>query len=105
MRDIPFELKLLGAGSDPAPAPFTGFRQDGMPSDAEIQAALRRARAERANTFVSLIAGVVAWIRKGHQIADPDRKSVVEGKSVSERVDRGGRRLIKKKTAKQKVSN
>src|SRR3546814_16633291 len=100
MRDIPFELKLLGAGSDPAPAPFTGFRQDGMPSDAEIQAALRRARAERANTFVSLIAGVVAWIRKGHQIADPvaqDRKSVVEGKSVSVRVDLGGGRILKKK--------
>src|SRR3546814_17927530 len=28
---------------------------------------------------------------------DPDRKSVVEGKSVSVRVDSGGRRLIKKK--------
>src|SRR3546814_14340056 len=28
---------------------------------------------------------------------DPDRKSVVEGKSVSVRVDLGGRRIIKKK--------
>src|SRR3546814_11949763 len=29
---------------------------------------------------------------------DPDRQSVVEGKSVSVRVDLGGRRIIKKKT-------
>src|SRR3546814_18890710 len=32
----------------------------------------------------------------------PDRKSVVQGKSVSERVDLGGRRLIKKKKKKKK---
>src|SRR3546814_18194748 len=33
-----------------------------------------------------------------HKISvDPDRKSVVSGKSVSVRVDLGGRRLIKKK--------
>src|SRR3546814_17568766 len=31
-----------------------------------------------------------------------DRKSVVKGKSVSVRVDPGGRRIIKKKTIKQK---
>src|SRR3546814_13791089 len=30
-----------------------------------------------------------------------DRKSVVEGKGVSVRVDRGGRRIIKKKKTKQ----
>src|SRR3546814_14315947 len=33
----------------------------------------------------------------GTPIADADRKSVVEGKSVSVRVDLGGRRIIKKK--------
>src|SRR3546814_19338539 len=32
----------------------------------------------------------------------PDRKSVVSGKSVSVRVDPGGRRIIKKKNKKQK---
>src|SRR3546814_12066104 len=40
--------------------------------------------------------------------ADGDRKSVVWGKSVSVRVDLGGRRIIKKKThnkTKQKGSN
>src|SRR3546814_15273271 len=31
-----------------------------------------------------------------------DRKSVVEGKSVSVRVDHGGRRILKKKRKKQK---
>src|SRR3546814_13156283 len=34
-----------------------------------------------------------------------DRKSVVKGKSVSERVDRGGRRIIKKKKQKEKSMN
>src|SRR3546814_19306872 len=33
-----------------------------------------------------------------------DRKSVVEGKSVSVRVDLGGRRIIKKNTQKEKIS-
>src|SRR3546814_19927270 len=32
-----------------------------------------------------------------HPLQDGDRKSVVEGKSVSVRVDLGGRRIIKKK--------
>src|SRR3546814_17644446 len=34
-----------------------------------------------------------------------DRKSVVEGKSVSVRVDFGGRRLIKKKNTKTEIKN
>src|SRR3546814_12203121 len=34
---------------------------------------------------------------KGYVPNRPDRKSVVEGKSVSVRVDLGGRRIIKKK--------
>src|SRR3546814_20216895 len=34
-----------------------------------------------------------------------DRKSVVEGKSVSVRVDLGGRRMIKKKKAKHNYTN
>src|SRR3546814_15043543 len=33
---------------------------------------------------------------------EPDRKSVVEGKSVSVRVDLGGRRIIKKKTMRER---
>src|SRR3546814_11507642 len=45
----------------------------------------------------------------GHPVADPfdqaDRKSVVEGKSVSVRVDLGGRRIIKKTKNKRKQKN
>src|SRR3546814_6627098 len=37
--------------------------------------------------------------------AELDRKSVVEGKSVSVRVDLGGRRIIKKQTKKQTNRN
>src|SRR3546814_19089207 len=36
------------------------------------------------------------------ETAPKDRKSVVSGKSVSVRVDLGGRRIIKKKTTKRK---
>src|SRR3546814_1536628 len=37
----------------------------------------------------------------GHDGAEEDRKSVVSGKSVSVRVDLGGRRIIKKKQRKK----
>src|SRR3546814_16409673 len=40
---------------------------------------------------------VVSDTRAAVRHADPDRKSVVSGKSVSVRVDLGGRRIIKKK--------
>src|SRR3546814_11818727 len=40
--------------------------------------------------------------RRHHQDDAPDRKSVVEGKSVSVRVDLGGRRIIKKKNKLKK---
>src|SRR3546814_17290307 len=39
---------------------------------------------------------------KGEAPAPLDRKSVVEGKSVSVRVDHGGRRIIKQKIIQQK---
>src|SRR3546814_15317202 len=38
---------------------------------------------------------------RGIALGPRDRKSVVEGKSVSVRVDLGGRRIIKKKTKKK----
>src|SRR3546814_11525036 len=50
-----------------------------------------------------LAAGPGLWPRSGERWRDDapdpprDRKSVVEGKSVSVRVDIGGRRIIKKK--------
>src|SRR3546814_18948021 len=41
---------------------------------------------------------LAALIEQTAVAAGPDRKSVVEGKSVSVRVDLGGRRIITKKT-------
>src|SRR3546814_18820727 len=42
--------------------------------------------------------------KKGMERRSRDRKSVVLGKSVSVRVDLGGRRIIKKKKEKRKIS-
>src|SRR3546814_14415756 len=50
-----------------------------------------------------LLAFVVAVQHRPAGHADGDRKSVVEGKSVSVSVDPGGRRSLKKKTRKCKV--
>src|SRR3546814_12370326 len=47
---------------------------------------------------------LAAPIALGHDL-DQDRKSVVEGKSVSVRVDLGGRRIIKKKKIIMQVTN
>src|SRR3546814_13137047 len=49
-------------------------------------------------------AGRVARLREGQrpERGEADRKRVVEGKSVSVRVDPGGRRIIKKKKKKKK---
>src|SRR3546814_16105856 len=41
---------------------------------------------------------------RGRRDGSQDRKSVVEGKSVSVRVDLGGRRIIKKKTRREERS-
>src|SRR3546814_18115044 len=43
---------------------------------------------------------LVRKLRKGEIAGAGDRKSVVQGQSVSVRVDLGGRRIIKKKTQK-----
>src|SRR3546814_14489850 len=44
-------------------------------------------------------------LRAAERRAAPDRKSVVSGKSVSVRVDLGGRRIIKKKNKQHKIQN
>src|SRR3546814_19701698 len=46
--------------------------------------------------------GLACQSRPGVEVRTGDRKSVVEGKSVSVRVDLGGRRIIKKKNNKKK---
>src|SRR3546814_17718922 len=56
-------------------------------------------RARQIEDIPAPHVGQEAIIRLGRAIqSDIDRKSVVEGKSVSVRVDPGGGRIIKKKT-------
>src|SRR3546814_20706208 len=51
--------------------------------------------------FVGFSGDLVAAVWVGNDDNSPlDRKSVVEGKSVSVRVDLGGRRILKKKKTK-----
>src|SRR3546814_19412111 len=45
--------------------------------------------------------GDVVQIREDFRLASEDRKSVVEGKSVSVRVDLGGSRILKKQAKKR----
>src|SRR3546814_17814442 len=45
-------------------------------------------------------ASLDRWLSVWEKVTRLDRKSVVSGKSVSVRVDLGGRRIIKKKTYK-----
>src|SRR3546814_9477922 len=57
--------------------------------------------AEATGVMQKLHEGTLDYTRQRKQFGIPiakDRKSVVEGKSVSVRVDLGGRRTIKKKT-------
>src|SRR3546814_18750036 len=49
-----------------------------------------------------MFLGLLTYGQDGKPIAGADRKSVVSGKSVSVRVDLGGRRSIKKKTTMTK---
>src|SRR3546814_15019137 len=89
-----------------------------MAGDQRIRECMRQARAARRGLFVELETGMippmsdqksVTGARLQNDVVRPDsrqdernggelaRKSVVWGKSVSVRVDRGGRRNIKKK--------
>src|SRR3546814_19464546 len=51
----------------------------------------------------AMAASIAAWARRSRQ--PRDRKSVVEGKSVSVRVDLGGRRDIKKQKNQPPTNN
>src|SRR3546814_16652473 len=63
-----------------------------------------RSNAHRCSRKVVLpLPGGPTSSTGGRRNLPTDRKSVVEGKSVSVRVDLGGRRIIKKKTEKNKV--
>src|SRR3546814_16213850 len=81
-----------------------------------VQGSLARLRARRGHVVATVRGeriGSFGCVRRGTPRAAPlkggvvlrssrDRKSVVEGKSVSVRVDLGGRSIIKKKKTKNK---
>src|SRR3546814_20145057 len=71
-------------------APVHGESSPQGPADT-AQSAVRIHAAQRPH---------VTFATGNHTVACTDRKSVVEGKSVSVRVDLGGRRIIKKKKTK-----
>src|SRR3546814_12139968 len=64
--------------------------------------ALAVAHAVEAGLVDAQAGGVAAVVPIGQFDLPRDRKSVVQGKSVSVRVDLGGRRIIKKKTKDRK---
>src|SRR3546814_15988283 len=71
--------------------------------------ALRLHGCERRNEQHDLHPRIQGIFEQAQEIEESrsrrDRKSVVEGKSVSVRVDHGGRRLIKKKKTDIKETN
>src|SRR3546814_16965117 len=81
---------------------------------------LERQHEEFKDRVGEIITGVVKSVEFGHVVVNlgraegvirrdqqipRDRKSVVSGKSVSVRVDLGGRRIIKKKKTQQHKQN
>src|SRR3546814_13255363 len=78
-----------GRGGPPGLAPSFPLRTAARPVRNRISRITGPAREVTANMpSVNSVESFIAY---------PDRKSVVEGKSVSVRVDLGGRRFIKKK--------
>src|SRR3546814_13157123 len=79
----------------PCPARDLGRRQRARHAR-DLAAALEQHQRRDA---ADAETGAQFGLRLGIELAQPqDRKSVVEGKSVSVRVDLGGRLIIKKKT-------
>src|SRR3546814_17219709 len=80
------------------------FDNDGSPVSTIVKGVKRAMAGEYSRELsVKVFAGQGRLIEKGFRQGGPaglDRKSVVEGKSVSVRVDLGGRRIIIKKKIK-----
>src|SRR3546814_12368679 len=64
------------------------------------RASLRRSARAASSSALGRKAGVAGGVMPRSR-SIPDRKSVVKGKNVSVRVDRGGRRIIKKKNKQE----
>src|SRR3546814_11903817 len=83
------EGPLPDAPADAGPGPLlVGFRQSEADGSKALDDLRRHARVLAHHPILAALADTCC---------QRDRKSVVQGKSVSVRVDRGGRRLINKK--------
>src|SRR3546814_21138471 len=85
-------------------AVYRGTRNDWLLADVQCQHVAVRARDDVFPCVIEPRGDAVAWLMAEHDQVDLqrfgellDRKSVVSGKSVSVRVDLGGRRILKKK--------
>src|SRR3546814_13524059 len=81
--DLAARNQLLGVASQSEK--LQGVRPEGMEDAPELRVQIDRVKARALGLSIADVNGT-------------DRKSVVSGKSVSVRVDLGGRRIIKKKT-------
>src|SRR3546814_10994728 len=99
------EQPLRGAGDRGGAHERGEMQTRGIPVDADFLRADDGQRTGRRRLALSAReqdrAGRGRFARLREQIARGDRKSVVWGKSVSVRVDLGGRRSIKKKQEKK----
>src|SRR3546814_18577641 len=77
---------------------ISDWSSDVCSSDLEAEQGRRGVRVE---LHADAVVGEIEAAEGGDQAVGGDRKSVVEGKSVSVRVDLGGRRIIKKNRQSQ----
>src|SRR3546814_20662254 len=82
----------------PMNASFTGMPRAGAKSGSPLRRFAHCRLRIGCDNHPRAFGNPVGRRASKHLAADQDRKSVVEGKSVSVGVDLGGRRFIKKKT-------
>src|SRR3546814_14541508 len=99
-REVDEVAERIRALGEPAPGNYKAFssltsieEEEGVPSAEDMIRQLVGGQEAVVRTARSIFPAV----EKAHD-EPTDRKSVVEGKSVSVRVDLGGRRIIKKKS-------
>src|SRR3546814_13044576 len=84
-----------GCSSDLAPCSHN-VRTDNIGKDKPVHGT--RVSVRRKLSYSALFSGWIAQRSSSATMPAIDRKSVVEGKSVSVSVDLGGRRIMRKKT-------
>src|SRR3546814_14206572 len=98
---------LIRAAPRRGPSPASGSRRGGGRVRGRFRTSGRDgtlAGSRRLSRLVALRVPAAAASRQGAARRSGDRKSVVEGKSVSVRVDLGGRRIMKKTKRQYKLS-